>query len=163
LSILAEEIKADLKLADAQIGFLYGTAFAIFYSVFGIVLGRLADVWTRKSLIAIGLTFWSVMTALSGTARGFASLAVYRFGAGGVLDAVGLLFVAGSRDGARDLFVWRVHRRRSRIVSRRHDRRVVASDLSGSRARPVRIEAVAGGVRLGRVARVARCDDRGDI
>ena len=30
LSILAEEIKMDLGIGDAEIGFLYGTAFAIF-------------------------------------------------------------------------------------------------------------------------------------
>ncbi len=82
LSILAEDIKADLGISDASIGFLYGTAFAVFYAVFGIPLGRLADVWVRKSLISVGLGFWSVMTALSGTARSFGSLAVYRFGVG---------------------------------------------------------------------------------
>ena len=49
ISILAEEIKADLGIGDAEIGFLYGTAFAIFYAVFGIPLGKLADVWNRKS------------------------------------------------------------------------------------------------------------------
>ncbi|MCZ6657464.1 MAG: MFS transporter, partial [Gammaproteobacteria bacterium] len=38
LSILAEEIKADLGITDADIGFLYGTAFAVFYAVFGIPL-----------------------------------------------------------------------------------------------------------------------------
>lgn len=82
LSILAEEIKADLGIGDAEIGFLYGTAFAIFYAVFGIPLGRLADTWVRKNLIAIGLMFWSAMTALSGTARSFTMLAVYRIGVG---------------------------------------------------------------------------------
>lgn len=82
LSILAEEIKADLGISDADIGFLYGTAFAVFYAVFGIPLGRLADVWVRKSLIAWGLGFWSLMTALSGTARSFVSLAGCRFGVG---------------------------------------------------------------------------------
>ncbi len=82
LSILAEEIKADLGITDAEIGFLYGTAFAVFYAVFGIPLGRLADTWVRKSLISIGLMFWSVMTALSGTARSFGMLAVYRIGVG---------------------------------------------------------------------------------
>ena len=82
LSILAEEIKADLGITDAQIGFLYGTAFAVFYAVFGIPLGKLADVWTRKSLISVGLGFWSLMTALSGTARNFGTLAVFRFGVG---------------------------------------------------------------------------------
>ena len=82
LSILAEDIKADLGVTDAQIGFLYGTAFAVFYAVFGIPLGRLADVWVRRSLIALGLLFWSAMTAASGTARSFGSLAFYRFGVG---------------------------------------------------------------------------------
>ncbi|MDH3643407.1 MAG: MFS transporter, partial [Gammaproteobacteria bacterium] len=82
LSILAEEIKADLGISDADIGFLYGTAFAVFYAVFGIPLGRLADTWVRKNLISVGLGFWSLMTALSGTARSFAGLAVFRFGVG---------------------------------------------------------------------------------
>lgn len=82
LSILAEDIKADLGISDAQMGFLYGTVFAVFYSVFGIPLARLADVWTRRSLIAMGLGFWSLMTALSGTARSFVPLALYRVGVG---------------------------------------------------------------------------------
>lgn len=82
LSILNEDIKADLGLTDAHMGFLFGTAFAVFYAIFGIPLGRLADIWVRKNMIAIGLFFWSLMTALSGTARGFASLASFRIGVG---------------------------------------------------------------------------------
>ena len=39
LSILANDIKADLALTDAELGFLYGTAFAIFYALFGIPWG----------------------------------------------------------------------------------------------------------------------------
>jgi MFS family permease len=82
ITILAEDIKADLGVSDAQIGFLYGTAFAVFYAIFGIPLGRLADVWNRRTLIATGLAFWSVMTALSGFARGFPGLAAARIGVG---------------------------------------------------------------------------------
>jgi MFS family permease len=82
LSILAEAIKADLGVSDAQLGFLYGTAFAVFYGVFGIPLARLSDIWIRKNVIAIGLTLWSVMTALSGTARSALSLGLYRVGVG---------------------------------------------------------------------------------
>jgi len=82
LSILAESIKADLGVSDAQIGFLYGTVFAVFYAVFGIPLARFADVWVRHSLISAGLFFWSAMTALSGTARSFSVLALYRIGVG---------------------------------------------------------------------------------
>ena len=82
VSILAERIKNDLGVGDGEIGFLYGTAFAVFYAVFGIPLGRLADVWDRRRLIAIGLGFWSVMTALSGLARSFGQLAAARIGVG---------------------------------------------------------------------------------
>jgi len=82
LSILNEDIKADLGLTDAHMGFLFGTAFAVFYAIFGIPLGRLADMWVRKNMIAIGLFFWSLMTALSGTSRGFYSLAAFRIGVG---------------------------------------------------------------------------------
>ncbi len=82
LSILAEAIKTDLGVSDAQLGFLYGTAFAVFYAVFGIPLARLSDVWIRKNVIAIGLVLWSLMTALSGTARSAVSLGAYRVGVG---------------------------------------------------------------------------------
>jgi MFS family permease len=82
LSILAEDIQANLGLSDATIGFLYGTAFAVFYAIFGIPLARLADVWVRTRLIAIGLFFWSLMTAMSGLAGSFATLAALRVGVG---------------------------------------------------------------------------------
>ena len=82
LSILAEDIKADLAISDAQMGFLYGTVFAVFYAVFGIPLARFADVGTRRSLIAVGLAFWSTMTAASGLARSFGTLAACRIGVG---------------------------------------------------------------------------------
>ena len=82
ITILAEDIKADLGLSDAELGFLYGTAFAVFYAVFGIPLGRLADVWNRRSLIAIGVALWSVMTAASGFAHSWIQLAGARVGVG---------------------------------------------------------------------------------
>jgi MFS family permease len=82
ITILAEDIKRDLGISDAEIGFLYGTAFAVFYAIFGIPLGRLADVWTRRSLISLGLGFWSAMTALSGLAQNFGQLAGARIGVG---------------------------------------------------------------------------------
>ena len=82
LSILAQPIKEDLGISDADLGFLFGTAFAVFYAVFGIPLGRLADTWHRVRLISIGLSFWSLMTALSGFSRNFMQLAVCRFGVG---------------------------------------------------------------------------------
>ncbi|HEY0411895.1 MAG TPA: MFS transporter [Allosphingosinicella sp.] len=82
ISILAQDIKHDLHVDDAQIGFLYGTAFAVFYALFGIPLGRLADSWYRGRLIAIGLGLWSSMTVLSGFAGSFGMLATGRIGVG---------------------------------------------------------------------------------
>jgi MFS family permease len=82
ISILAEEIKRDLEITDAQIGFLYGTVFAVFYALFGIPFGRVADVWIRRSVIAIGLALWSGMTALSGLSRNFVQLSAARIGVG---------------------------------------------------------------------------------
>jgi MFS family permease len=81
-SILAEHLKRDLLLSDAQLGFLYGTAFAVFYAVFGIPLARVADSWHRPRLLALCLLAWSVFTALSGFARRFSELALLRFGVG---------------------------------------------------------------------------------
>jgi MFS family permease len=82
ISILAEEIKASLHVDDASLGFLYGTAFAVFFSIFGIPFARLADMWSRKKLVGFGVFVWSIMSALSGTANSFALLALYRVGVG---------------------------------------------------------------------------------
>ena len=82
LSILAVDIKADLNLTDKDLGFLAGAAFAVFYALFGIPLGRLADNWNRKKLLTTGLALWSTMTALSGLATDKLSLSLARMGVG---------------------------------------------------------------------------------
>ncbi|MBC7520593.1 MAG: MFS transporter [Sandarakinorhabdus sp.] len=82
LTILGPFIAKDLGLSDGQLGLLSGTVFALFYGLFGLALGRLADVWVRTWTIALGLTIWSGMTALSGFANSFGALAVARVGVG---------------------------------------------------------------------------------
>lgn len=82
ITILAPDIKADLGLDDADIGFLYGTAFAVFYALFGIPLGRLADSWHRIRLLTLGLAIWSAMTAVSGLAKNGLQLGLARMGVG---------------------------------------------------------------------------------
>lgn len=82
LSILAVDIKRDLGLTDSDLGFLGGAAFAVFYALFGVPLGRLADNWNRKKLLAVGLALWSTMTALSGFAQSKLTLSLARMGVG---------------------------------------------------------------------------------
>lgn len=82
VSILAIDIKQHLDLTDSEMGFLGGAAFAVFYALFGIPLGRLADNWSRVKLLSIGLALWSTMTALSGFARNQLTLSFARMGVG---------------------------------------------------------------------------------
>ena len=82
LSILAVDIKRDLQLTDGQLGFLGGAAFAVFYALFGVPLGRLADRWHRVRLLTIGLALWSAMTAASGLAKNYLMLSLARMGVG---------------------------------------------------------------------------------
>lgn len=82
VSILAQSMKGDLGLSDAQLGFLLGTAFAVFYAVVGIAMGRIADAMNRTSLMAAGMAIWSAMTALGAAATNFAALGSARVGVG---------------------------------------------------------------------------------
>ncbi len=82
ISILAEDIRADFGISDTQIGFLYGTSFAIFFAVVGLPMGRMADVVSRRNLLGAGLAFWSAMTAFCGLSGNFAQLAMFRVGVG---------------------------------------------------------------------------------
>ena len=96
LVILAEPIKAEFDLKDWELGFLTGTAFALFYATLGLPIARLADRWHRVNIIVIALTLWSAMTALCGAANNFFQLAAARVGvgigeAGGSPPAVSLI------------------------------------------------------------------------
>jgi len=78
LASFANFIVPDLGLTNTQFGLLTGLFFLFFYSTAGLFMGALADTINRTRLIACGLTAWSALTALSGAARGFVSLAVPR-------------------------------------------------------------------------------------
>ena len=82
LVILQEPVKADLGLSDTQLGLLTGFAFAVFYVVCGIPIARWADKSVRRSIIALSLTVWSAMTALSGITQNFSQLLLARMGVG---------------------------------------------------------------------------------
>jgi len=82
ISILAEDIKAELSLSDTQLGVLTGLAFALFYAGLGIPIARLADKYNRVSIISISLGLWSAMTMASGIASNYIQLALARVGVG---------------------------------------------------------------------------------
>src|SRR6202012_4735775 len=83
LAILQEPIKKELHLSDSELGLLTGFGFALFYSVFAIPIGYLADRWSRRNLLAIVMVLWSLMTALTAAARSFTFLLICRIGVGG--------------------------------------------------------------------------------
>ncbi len=78
LASFANWIVPDLGLTNTEFGLLTGLVFIFFYSFMGLFMGALADMVNRTRLIAAGLALWSVLTALSGMARGFYTLALPR-------------------------------------------------------------------------------------
>jgi MFS family permease len=81
LPAVQEKIRKDWPMSDSELGWL-GTAFILIYAAIGLPLGRLADVWRRKWILAIGVALWSLLTIGSGVAWNFWSLFVMRVGVG---------------------------------------------------------------------------------
>jgi predicted MFS family arabinose efflux permease len=82
LATLSQAIKLDLKVSDTQLGLLQGIAFALFYTVLGIPVARIAERTSRVNVLSICLVIWSGMTALCGVAVNFTQLMIFRFGVG---------------------------------------------------------------------------------
>lgn len=78
IASLANWIKPELNLTNTQFGLLTGLIFLFFYAFAGVFMGVLADRVNRTRLIAFGLAAWSILTAVSGMAKGFVSLAIPR-------------------------------------------------------------------------------------
>ena len=82
LAALAQPIKRDLGLTDAQLGLLGGLAFAALNALATIPIARIADRGRRLTLMTIGVFAWSIATAVCGLARGFGQLVVARLAVG---------------------------------------------------------------------------------
>lgn len=82
LAVLAQPIKEDLLLTDADLGMLQGLGFAILYSVLGLPLGWMAERVNRRTMIAVCVAVWSFMTAACGLATNFLTLLLGRIGVG---------------------------------------------------------------------------------
>lgn len=82
LVILQEPIKLEMGLSDAQLGLLSGFSFALVYITAGIPIAWWADRANRRNIIAVALTVWSGMTAVSGLAQNYTQLLLARIGVG---------------------------------------------------------------------------------
>jgi len=78
LSSFANFIVPDLQLTNTEFGLLTGLVFIVFYAVAGVFMGALADMVNRPRLIAGAMFAWSALTAASGLARNFVTLAIPR-------------------------------------------------------------------------------------
>lgn len=81
-SLLVGPLRRDLHIGDTQMSLLIGFSFALFYTFFGIPIGHLADVYSRRWIIAIGLILWSGFTAGCGLAFTFTGMMLLRMGVG---------------------------------------------------------------------------------
>src|ERR1035438_8941407 len=112
VGILAVPIKAELHLTDSQLGLMGGLAFALFYTLLGIPIARMADRVSRTSIMTAALALWSLMTAVCGLTHSFAQLFLARVGvgvgeAGGVAPAYSLICdYFPSKERARALSVY---------------------------------------------------------
>lgn len=82
LTLMVDPIRETLDISDTQLSLLHGFAFALFYTIMGIPIGRMVDQHRRTSIIAAGIVVWSVMTALCGLARNFTQMFLARVGVG---------------------------------------------------------------------------------
>lgn len=81
IGAVGEPIRKEFALSDSALGAL-NTAFTLLYAFVGLPLGKLADKYSRKKILAIGVFVWSLMTAASGLARNFWQIFAMRLGVG---------------------------------------------------------------------------------
>ncbi|WP_345816787.1 MFS transporter (plasmid) [Paraburkholderia sp. PREW-6R] len=78
LTLLIDPIRHSLGLSDTQVGLLQGLAFALCFAIGGIPLGWLVDNRNRVRVASGCIALWSVATASSGLASGYAQLLAVR-------------------------------------------------------------------------------------
>lgn len=75
-------IREVFELTQFQLGLLYGTAFSVVYALSGLVMGWLADRWSRIGLITIGILGWSTASLSGAFAQTFGMLVAGRLALG---------------------------------------------------------------------------------
>jgi MFS family permease len=82
MSLMIGPIRKDLAISDTQVSLLIGLAFAIFYTLLGLPIARLADRHSRRAIVAAGISIWCAMTAACGMAQSYLQLFAARIGVG---------------------------------------------------------------------------------
>jgi MFS family permease len=80
LAAVAPALKNDLRLTDTEMGLIQGLAFAIFHSLLGLPLARLAERRSRTRIVAASMAMFACFSALASQIRGFTALLVCRVG-----------------------------------------------------------------------------------
>jgi len=81
-SMVVGPLRRDLNISDTQVSYLQGLSFVVFYTFFGILIGRLVDIYSRRTIIAIGMVLWSLFTTGCGVVTTFPQMLLLRMGVG---------------------------------------------------------------------------------
>src|SRR5690606_30275377 len=79
IGLLLPLVKEDFQVSDTTLALISGLAFILFYSLAGVPIARLADLKSRRNIIAIAFGFWSFVTLLSGYVTSVFQLVILRF------------------------------------------------------------------------------------
>jgi predicted MFS family arabinose efflux permease len=117
LVLMIEPIQRDLNLTDTSFSLLHGTAFAFFYTIVGLFMGRIVDNHSRIRVIGWSIALWSLATTFCGLARNFATLFVARMAVGigeagltpGVFSAMSDLFRPKERARAFGIYAMGIY------------------------------------------------------
>jgi predicted MFS family arabinose efflux permease len=81
LGAIVEPLRREFGLSDTQVGALV-TWSTVVFALAGLPLGRLADTWSRRKLLAVGVAVWAGLTGMAALAASYAMLMVTRLGVG---------------------------------------------------------------------------------
>lgn len=96
IAILIEPIKTEFGASDTQMGLLTGLAFGLLYAALGVPVGKLADRYNRRAIVAVCCGLWSLATMACGFAHHFWQLLLARMSvaigeAGGMAPSISLV------------------------------------------------------------------------
>ena len=76
---LGANIKKDLHLSDFGFSLMVGASFGLFYALVGVPIAWFIDRFSRKRLLALAITVWSLGTACCGITQTYVQIFIARF------------------------------------------------------------------------------------